>query len=119
MAANNVSILTDIKEAVGIIPEYTIFDAQLITDINAAFSTLHQLGVGPSDGFEIEDDTAKWSDYIKSKRFNFIRSYVIMKVHVMFDPPTSSIALEALNKQIAEYEWRINSEKECYGEEDS
>lgn len=118
MASSNVSILADVKQNVGILPEYDVFDNQLITDINAAFSTLHQLGVGPADGFEIEDATAKWSDFIKSKRFNFIRSYVIMKVHVMFDPPSSSIAMDALNKQIAEYEWRINSEKECYGEED-
>lgn len=118
MAANNVSILSDVKEACGIVPTYDVFDNQLIMDINAAFSTLHQLGVGPEEGFEIEDTTAKWSDFIKSSRFNFIRSYVIMKVHVMFDPPTSSIAMDALNKQIAEYEWRIRSEKECYGEED-
>jgi len=113
------SILLDVKEAVGIVEGYTVFDRQLITYINTAFSTLHQLGVGPKNGFEITGETEKWSDFIKSKRFNMIRSYVIEKVHVLFDPPTSSIAMDALNKQIAEDEWRINSEAECYGEEDA
>ena len=117
MAANT-SILNDIKEAVGIVPEYTVFDQQLITCINSTFSTLHQLGYGPKNGFAIEDASSKWRDYVASNRLNFVRSYVIMKVHVMFDPPTSSIAMDALNKQIAEYEWRITSEVECYGEED-
>jgi hypothetical protein len=116
--AVNESILTDVKVAVGIVPEYDQFDNQLIMYINSAFATLHQLGVGPDDGFEITGSTEQWSDIIKSKRLNFIRSYVIMKVHVMFDPPTSSIAMDALNKQIEEFEWRIRSEKECYGEED-
>ena len=118
MAKLKDSILNDVKEAVGIVPEYDVFDKQLIIDINSVFSTLHQLGVGPEEGFFIEGAKEEWDDFIDSARFNFIRSYVIMKVHVMFDPPTSSIALDALNKQIAEYEWRINSEAECYGEED-
>lgn len=117
MAAHT-SILTDIKEAVGIVQEYDVFDKQLINAINSTLSTLHQLGYGPSDGFEITGDTETWSMLIKSKRFNFIRNYVIAKVHVLFDPPTSSIAMDALNKQVDEYEWRIRSEVECYGEED-
>ena len=112
------SILNDVKQSIGIVPEYEAFDPQLITCINSVFSTLHQLGCGPEEGFFIKDANATWSSFISSDRLNFIRSYVIMKVHVMFDPPTSSIALDALNKQIAEYEWRINSEVECYGEED-
>lgn len=112
------SILNDVKEALGIVPEYDVFDNQLIIYINAVFSTLHQLGLGPEEGFSIDGPETRWDDYVDSKRFNSIRSYMIMKVHVMFDPPTSSIAMEALNKQIAEDEWRIASEKECYGEED-
>ena len=116
--AAHVSILTDIKDAIGILPEYDVFDNQLINAINSTLSTLHQLGYGPADGFEITGDTEVWSTLIKSKRFNFIRNYIIAKVHVMFDPPTSSIAMDALNKQVEEYEWRIRSEVECYGEED-
>ena len=112
------TILNDVKQQIGIVPEYNDFDPQLLLDINAAFATIHQLGVGPEDGFEVDSGTS-WDDYISTYRLSFIKSYVSMKVRVMFDPPTSSIALDALNKQIAEYEWRINSEVECYGQEDS
>lgn len=112
------SILDDIKSSIGIVPEYTEFDQQLIILINSAFSTLHQLGYGPDISYEITDNTATWDSYILSPRFNFIKSYIIAKVHVGFDPPTSSIAMTALEKQISEYEFRINSEVECYGEED-
>ena len=117
MADINGSILDSIKKNLGIVPEYTAFDDQIILDINAAFSTLHQLGFGPDEGFEITGIDEFWSDIIEEPRFNFIKSYVCMKVRVMFDPPTSSYALDALNKQIAEYEWRIKSEIETGGTE--
>ena len=110
-------ILPSIKKLLGINPEYTAFDDQIILDINAAFSTLHQLGFGPDEGFEITGIDEFWSDIIEEPRFNFVKSYVCMKVRVMFDPPTSSYALDALNKQIAEYEWRIKSEIETGGTE--
>lgn len=115
MADMNGSILDSIKKNLGIVPEYTAFDDQIILDINAAFSTLHQLGFGPDEGFEITGIDEFWSDIIEEPRFNFVKSYVCMKVRVMFDPPTSSYALDALNKQIAEYEWRIKSEIETGG----
>ena len=117
MADMNNSILDSIKKNLGIVPEYTAFDDQIILDINAAFSTLHQLGFGPDEGFEITGIDEFWSDIIEEPRFNFVKSYVCMKVRVMFDPPTSSYALDALNKQIAEYEWRIKSEIETGGTE--
>lgn len=116
MASTNI-ILEDVKKQVGLIPEYDAFDDQLLMDINAAFATLHQLGVGPANDFLV-DNTTTWEDYISTQRLAFIKSYVSMKVKMMFDPPTSSFALDALNKQIAEYEWRINSEVECFGQED-
>ena len=117
MADMNGSILDSIKKNLGIVPEYTAFDDQIILDINAAFSTLHQLGFGPDEGFEITGIDEFWSDIIEEPRFNFVKSYVCMKVRVMFDPPTSSYALDALNKQIAEYEWRIKYEIETGGTE--
>ena len=117
MADMNGSILDSIKKNLGIVPEYTAFDDQIILDINAAVSTLHQLGCGPDEGFEITGIDEFWSDIIEEPRFNFVKSYVCMKVRVMFDPPTSSYALDALNKQIAEYEWRIKSEIETGGTE--
>lgn len=117
MADINGSILDSIKKNLGIVPEYTAFDDQIILDINAVFSTLHQLGFGPDEGFEITGIDEFWSDIIEEPRFNFVKSYVCMKVRLMFDPPTSSYALDALNKQIAEYEWRIKSEIETGGTE--
>ena len=117
MADMNGSILDSIKKNLGIVPEYTAFDDQIILDINAAFSTLHQLDFGPDEGFEITGIDEFWSDIIEEPRFNFVKSYVCIKVRVMFDPPTSSYALDALNKQIAEYEWRIKSEIETGGTE--
>jgi hypothetical protein len=117
MAKKELTILESIKKQIGIVPDYDAFDDQLLMDINAAFATLHQLGVGPEEGFLVEADT-DWDEYISTERLSFIKSYVSMKVRVMFDPPTSSFALDAINKQIAEYEWRICSEVECYGQED-
>lgn len=112
----NNSILDSIKKSIGILPDYTEFDDQILICINAALSTLKQLGYGPSEGYEVADDTTLWSDIITSKRFAFIKSYIILKVRTLFDPPTNSFALDAMNKQIGEYEWRINSEVESYGE---
>ena len=111
------SILNDVKSLVGIVPTYDAFDNQLLICINSAFATLHQLGVGPEEGFEVNANT-EWDEYISTKRLNFIKQYVCMKVRVMFDPPSSSFALDAIKEQIKEYEWRINSEVECFGEED-
>ena len=112
------TIFDDIKRLVNIVPEYDAFDAQLLIDINSAFATLHQLGVGPVEGFDVTESTT-WDEYYSSHRLNFIKSYVSKKVRLMFDPPTSSYALDEIRKQIAEDEWRINSEVECFGQEDS
>ena len=117
--AETQSILDSVKEACGILPEYKVFDPQLIVDINSAFSTLHQLGYGPEGGYAISGASETWDEVIVSNRFNFIKQYIILKVHLMFDTPTSSIAVDQMNKQISEYEWRITSEVECYGEEDA
>lgn len=110
----NTSILDDIKSNIGVVPEYEEFDGALIMFINSTFSTLHQLGFGPDEGFEITDNTTTWSEYIPSPRLNFIKEYITSKVHLAFDPPTSSIAKDILEKNIKELEWRINSEVECY-----
>ena len=111
-------ILDDIKKQIGIVPDYDAFDDQILMCINSAFATLHQLGVGPTNGFEA-DKTTTWDEYYSTSRLTFIKSYISMKVRTMFDPPTSSFALDAITKQIAEYEWRICSEVECYGQEDA
>lgn len=112
MAKQKESILDSMKKLLGIVPEYTVFDDQILLYINTAFSALHQLGIGPEEGFEIVDNTTTWDVLIKEPRFNLIKAYIGMRVKVMFDPPASSYALDALNKQIAEFEWRIIAENE-------
>jgi hypothetical protein len=107
------SILTSTKKILGISPDYTAFDLDIITHINAAFSTLAQLGVGPATGFMIEDESAEWYDYIEEDiQLNTIKSYVFLKVRQLFDPPTTSYLITAMEKQIAEFEYRLNTNRE-------
>lgn len=104
------SILTSIKKLLGISEEDTSFDQDIIMHINTVFAILAQLGVGPSGGFMIEDDSAIWDDFVTNdSRLNSIKSYIYMKVRMMFDPPTSGIVAEAVNKNISELEWRLNA----------
>lgn len=111
----NDSILNSVKLQLGILPEYTVFDQQLILAINTAFSILHQLGVGPKDGYAIEDESNRWDEVVTKQSLNMVKSYVFLKVKLLFDPPATSFVLEAYNKQLAEMEWRINSEVENNG----
>lgn len=102
------SILTSIKKLLGIAEEYTNFDTDLIIHINSAFMILDQLGVGPEEGFTIEDGDSIWSDFISESNLELIKSYVYMKVRLMFDPPSSSALIESMNRQISEFEWRLH-----------
>lgn len=103
------SILTTIKKLLGIEEEYTHFDSDIIVYINSAFTRLKQLGVGPENGFSITDPTTLWSDYIgEDTTFGDIQSYIYLKVRLIFDPPTSSFAVEAIERQIKELEWCIS-----------
>lgn len=103
------SILGSTKAMLGIVPEYTVFDDQLIMLINSQFSTLFQLGVGPEEGFEIEGEDETWKDYLDdNKLLKLVITFVHLNVRLMFDPPTNSFAVDAIKKQIDEYIWRIN-----------
>lgn len=103
------SILTSIKKLLGIDEEYTQFDSDIIMHINSVFLNLTQLGVGPSEGFLIEDDTATWDDFIgDSNQLQAVKSYVYLKVKLLFDPPLSSSVTESMNRMISELEWRLN-----------
>lgn len=105
------SILTSIKKLLGVAEEYTYFDSDIIMHINSVFMFLTQMGVGPKEGFFIEDDTAAWVDYIPdSPLLNSIKSYMYLRVKLLFDPPISSAAIESMNRMIDEFEWRINDE---------
>ena len=103
------SILTSIKKLLGIEESYTHFDPDIIMSINTALSILTQIGVGPVTGFSISDKTAKWSDFIPDiSRLELVKSYIHMKVRLVFDPPSSSALIDVINQQIKELEWRIN-----------
>ena len=107
------SILTSTKKILGLEANYTPFDLDVITHINAAFSLLNQLGVGPEDGFSISDDGTAWGDYeVPENQLHLIKTYVFLKVRVLFDPPGTSFLLESANNQIKEYEWRLNTFRE-------
>lgn len=104
------SILTSIKKLLGVAEDYTEFDEDIMTHINSVFLNLTQLGVGPEEGFMIEDNTAEWGDFINdSVQLQAVKTYVYLKVKLLFDPPLSSSVTESINRMIAELEWRLNA----------
>lgn len=103
------SILLSIKKLLGITEEYEHFDVDLIMHINSVLMILTQLGVGPSEGFRIEDELATWEDFIGDREdIESIKSYLYLKVKLLFDPPLSSAVMESMNRFITEFEWRLN-----------
>ena len=103
------SILKSTKHILGLDEDYTVFDLDVITHINAAFSILNQLGVGPETGFSIQDDSTLWADYgIPENQLHLVKTYVFLKVRILFDPPATSYLITAATDQIKEYEWRLN-----------
>lgn len=107
------SILTSTKAKLGLAESYTVFDDQIIDYINGVFSTVAQLGIGPPEGFEIVDDTEEWDDILVANRhLNVVKSYVFLKVRQLFDPPSTGYLVTAMNEQIKELEWRMNTYRE-------
>lgn len=105
------SILTSIKKMLGITEEYTHFDDDLIMHINSVFMILTQLGVGPKEGFYIEDDLATWDEFLQDPvKLQGVKTYIYLKTKQVFDPPSSSIINECHKQMISELEWRLNSE---------
>lgn len=102
------SILTSIKKLLGITEDYEHFDGELMIHINSVFAVLTQLGVGPNAGFVIADKRFVWKDFLNDdKTLEFVKTFVYLKVRLLFDPPQSSAVIEAINRQASEYEWRI------------
>lgn len=107
------SILNTVKKLLGIDVSYTAFDLDVITHVNSAFSVLTQLGVGPTNGFMITDEVLTWDDLgLDVDILGLVRTYVCLKTRSLFDPPTTSFALDAMDKQLKEYEWRISTYRE-------
>ncbi len=103
------SILTSIKKLLGITAEYDHFDPDIILHINTVFGILTQLGVGPANGFSITNEYGVWSDFLQDDpRLEMVKSFMHLKVRLLFDPPQSSALIQAMEKQAAELEWRIS-----------
>ena len=102
------SILTSVKKLLGIDEAYNHFDSDLIMYINSVFSILTQMGVGPANGFSITGNSEKWTDFTdEPDKFSFVKSYMHLKVKLLFDPPLGSAVIESINRQISEFEWRL------------
>lgn len=112
LLSNNIgseSILDSIKKLIGIEDTETYFDSDIVTGVNSAFSSLNQIGIGPDDGFSISDNTKVWNDYLTDVRtLELVKSYVHLKTKLLFDPPSSSSIVDIINKEISEFEWRLN-----------
>ena len=111
---DNSSILVSIKRTVGIEPSYTIFDPELTLHINSVFAILHQLGIGPKEGFALVTGEEKWSEFQSSDIYplNLIKTYMAIRIRLLFDRPDTSYAAEAMEKMAQEYEWRMMVAKE-------
>lgn len=106
-------ILDTIKKMLGVDAEYEHFDTDIMTNINTSFMTLHQLGVGPEDGFTITGQDEKWVDFIPdTKKMEAIKTYIYLKVKLAFDPPTNSFSIDSYDRQAKEIEWRLNVQAE-------
>lgn len=110
---NDQSILMSIKKLLNVDEEDPAFDTDIGMLINAEFMTLHQLGIGPDDGFSIHEADTKWTDFSDDPTLiESVKAYIYMKVRMIFDPPASSVVADAFNARIHELEFRMNVQAE-------
>lgn len=102
------SILDDVKHSLGLLPEETAFDSDVIMFINSAIATLTQLGVGPVQGFAITDNTQQWADFADDPRLSSVQSFIYLSVKLLFDPPGTGFVTAAYERQLEELAFRIN-----------
>lgn len=112
MAELDDSILNVTKKILGLPAEQTAFDLEIITHINSMFTVLAQLGIGPSGGFFITDNTSTWSEFIEGEAVNAVKSYMGLRVRLLFDPPATGPATDAITKQAEMLEWRLHTHME-------
>lgn len=110
------SILNSVKKNLGLDSSYDAFDHDVLTHINTCFFSLNQLGIGPPEGFAVEDETVVWDDYVDG-RLNIsakhaLKTYIYLKVRSIFDPPGTSHHMTAMKEQISELEYRLLTERE-------
>lgn len=102
------SVLLSVKKMIGVPKDYDVFDMDIIMHINTVFDALNQMGVGPEEGFSISDDSTEWSEFMTyGKNSEMVKSYMYLKVRMLFDPPSNSNLSNVIGEQIKEYEWRL------------
>lgn len=106
------SILNTIKGMLNIDLSETVFDSDLIAEINSVFLILNQLGVGPDTPYLITSASETWANFWGTKTSNeMVKTYVFLKVRMIFDTP-EGVANDAYANLIAEYEDRLKYEVE-------
>ena len=113
---NRDSILESTKKLLGLPKEYDAFDVDIIIHANTVFSTLTQMGVGPKEGFTITGYDELWNSYTTTSdiKTQQVKSYLYLKVRSMFDPPSNGNLMTAMDKAIAELEYRLYTEEGGY-----
>lgn len=106
------SILNTIKKMLGLELDYDAFDTDIIVNINSVMMGLTQIGIGPIDGFAVTGVYETWSDFLGTTSAHAVKSFIYLKVKIMFDPPSSSFVLDAITKQASEFEWRLAAKAE-------
>lgn len=113
MGTYDESILTETKKALGIAEDVAVFDQDIRMHINSALGTLNQLGIGPAGGFEVVDATQTWADFLVTDlKLSPVKSYVHLRVRLIFDPPANSWTITAMKDQVEQLEWRLNIVRE-------
>jgi hypothetical protein len=109
------SILRATKKVLNIGLDDDSFDLDITTHINSAFSNLHQLGIGPVDGFAIDDEEAEWADFgiSSTPMLSLLKTCIYLRVRLLFDPPTTSYLRDASEAQVREHEWRLSTLREA------
>lgn len=106
----NDSILNSIKKLLGLEADYKVFDTDIMMHINTVFSVLYNIGASPKDGFMISSEEQTWSMFLKNTMHaEMVKSYMYLRVKMLFDPPATSFVIDSMQKQIAEFEWRLNT----------
>lgn len=109
----NTRILDTVKKSLGLTEDYPIFDPDIIMHINTVLASLIQMGIGPESGFVVEDSSALWSDFTNDDSLiQQVKTYVSLKVRLLFDPPASSVVMNSINETLKELEWRLYVKKD-------
>lgn len=116
---NTDSILLSIKKLLGLVEDDQAFDADIIIHINSVFMILNQLGIGPEDGYKITSQEDTWNDFIQDEKLlEDVKTYIYLKVRLIFDPPLNSSHLENIKQLISELEFRLNIKEKDEVEDD-